>query len=1798
MTAPLAGGMDRGTRATRPTHASSDVTALAVLLVAGLALRLIIAYVLAPGGGFETDLRSFAGWALTLAERGPSGFYRPDEFADYTPGYLYVLALLGGIAKAVAPGDPGSFLAGTPGEWGGVLKLPAILADIALAYLLYRMVRHWMADDRRARAAALGAAAIYLFNPITWYDSAVWGQVDSVGSLVMLASLALLVRGHSEGATAMAVLAGLIKPQFGIVMVPIVGAVLLRRHLFKPGSGPRPEGRASWPREWVVEEQGPWRILSSIAVGLVVMFIVITPFGLGPIQLVQRVIATAAGYNWVSVNAFNPWALVGIGEPSLATSGYLAWSDDRLPLLFGIPAVVIGAILLAAGFLAGFLALLRDDSRRSIVVATIFLSLAFFVLPTRVHERYLFPAFAFLPLLAVVSSRWGIALVVLSVSAFINFHGVLTAGQYATPELRDLPLGSTFRTTPFIVLSVLGHLGVFLFAAYRLGLGRSLFRRRRIVPDAAEPDPWLVPDTTDEPEREVRGYDGSLRRRGFPSPARASLAAASVGGSAGALSGALPDDLPAWREEIGRGDRVSGPAAFATLDDDDGRAGARGFAGGGTGTTARWPDDEAATGPDEGTRLFEPAWATAGAGAAAIPVPARGRGFLRGFLGRFDTPSLRRDRSEQLRHERGGRFQRLDVFIVVLLMLAALGSRTWRLEEPYDMHFDEVYHARTATEFLQDWRYDIPHSIYEFTHPHLAKYLIAAGLVAFGNDRVTAESQLSTTVEDAAIETRWSTREQPELRNGDRLYVATGSDVRVYDLADRGLVATIASPAVAVAVGDDSHTLYLADAAGRVSRVSTLWLDLLREPPLPGEDPIDAEELTPQPMATLGGTPTRLVATPDERAVVGLLDGGRVVSLSTETGARNANITINGGAALTPFESGDTVYVTPTEVVNLDADLRRVAEILDKDAGTLRRQVDEASRRGQERVAIAAFMTKEQRDAIREATGGEELVGIDVEGGNAIAVGDARGVALLDPATLRQLARVDVGAPVTGLVHMTGVDKPHLYAAAGKQLVTIRVGDEGAPSRDQTVAMPATIRDVTWDPATNLIHALGATPDKATAAGAAPGSTIYVVEPHGNAVFADARLPFTEPAAWVVDEQRERPSDDRQEILALASDGRVATVDAGSHAFAWRFPGVIAFTLTAGLLYLLARLLFQRRSVAVILAVLVLVDGMFFAQSRIAMNDSYVTLFIVAAYTVFAAIYLRRWRGWSAALIALPLIGVLLGLALSAKWVGAYAIGGIVLLVLLRSAVGRVIALGAMIGMTGILGYIAWGPDVANVSRNIIFLLLMLGLMVLLSLAMALRPARLTLEEMRFMVVAPGVAGALLAVAALAFGARLPVEGPLTSRTLLLAAIALAALGVVAALVTWLLGRRGVGPLADSPDPDDPRALVEPADPAPASWLRPGWRLGIPWLWAMACLTLLPLAVYVAHYAPWVDLGNQWVAGFPAGREGKQTLFELQRSMYEYHNNLRATHAASSPWWAWAFDMKPVWFYQEGFANDTTGVIYDSGNLVLFWLSIPAVAWTAWQAWSRRSLALTLVVLALACQWLPWARIDRATFQYHVFTSLPFAFMCLAYFLAELWHGASQRTWTLARASAALALIGAPLLWAFRQPLCAIAGTEKVNASGASRVCDQAPWQIQLPAGIQLEGLEVLLVLGLVALLVLAAVMVLRARDPRRFVIGVLISAALWFVAWYPNLSGLPMPTRRANMYQGVLPTYDYDFQFGVNQDQPVALKLIDTWSIALLIVCLAVALAVIYAARSWRLEFALRREREARPTGPLAETL
>lgn len=1701
-----------------PPGALAASTTLVVLLLGALALRLTIAYILFPSSGFETDISSYVAWALTMAREGPGGFYANAGFVDYPPGYLLVLWPIGLVAQALGGTDPGAIA--TP-----LVKLPAMLADIGVGWLLYRLVLGWAWPSRRAEGMALAAAALYVLNPVTWYDSALWGQTDSVGALVLLMGVAALVRGNSEGAAFLGVVAALVKPQFGVVLIPLVAVVLLRRHLLRPGSGPRhvPWG-PTWLRGWLAREQGWPRLVTSGLAALVTFHVVALPFGLGIPEYLELMGRTAGGYEYLTVNAFNPWALVGLEGNTALAWAMPFWQPDTVPLFLGASAFLVGAVLLVGGFLYGLANMLVRDERRTIILAAIFLAMAFFVLPTRVHERYLMPVFALLPLLAVASRSWLVVLVGLSVATLINLHAVLTYDLWGSANVIGLPFAEESRTPLFVVAAVLLVTGAFLFTAWRLWRG------------AAREDDALA--------RASREVDGTVL---VPTP---------------------------------------------------------------TGV--------AATGPAAGQ-----AWTTTGAAGAAgssgWDEPVRPPSALDWIVDRITPRPLRADRSASLVLEPPGRLDRLDLVMVLLVLVSAMTLRGFRVEEPYDMYFDEVYHARTAMEFLQHWRYDDPHDIYEWTHPHLAKYAMALGIELLGDHRVTGRSELGVPVRSAALERRWSEDDRSGDREGDRLYVATGETVQVVDLETRAPITSIPFAATALALDEDEHLLYVAGPATGIATLDTTLLDELRR----GAS-LDPEALTLVTLADCCATaPLRMVLS--DGVVVVLEEDGTLGSFDRQTGERLGSVLAPGTADLAVLPATTLVVARPAEVTDPVA----VADALSEDIAVDPVDIEQRLRRDAVEVVVAGWVDDASLGSIQARIDAGTLPGVSITDASVpvLATSDRDGIAFRASTTLDGIDQLDIEGGASGMQWVPdGPDDPMLYVAAGRDLRRIEVRDEG-PDDVGGVDMPGAVSDVRYNDVADLIHVLGER----------DGSpTIYVVDPHGYSVFMDAPLPF-EPVSLVMDTQVDRPSVDRTQVVALAEDGAAATVDVGGNAFGYRMPGVLMGALTAAGIYLLARLLFRRRSVGLFAAVLALTEGMLFANPRIAMNDAYVTGFLVLAAALFAPVWLGAWRRWWQVALVVPLVGLLLGLALASKWVGAYAIGGLVLLVLLRSSLGRVIALLGMATLTATLGALAIRPAaVEEPHRNWPFLAIMVVLTLTLAAAMVRRPIRTTRGEVMTAVLWLVVGGVGLLAAGLVAGSSLPAEGMVTGPRLLLAggvAIVLASLVGIGAVVA---GRTGHGPLAPDAAEDPPDTRSAPA------WLSPGRFLGVPWLLALACLAAIPLVVYVVSYAPWVALGNQFWDGFPADHTG-QDLWALTLQMYGYHDDLRVPHAASSPWWAWPLDLKPVWFYQDSFAGRTLGEIYDSGNLVVFWMGLPALVFGALAAWRRRSLPLTLVMLMFLAMWLPWARIDRATFQYHYYTAVPFLVIALGYLLAELWHGPAKVAWLLARVGGALAILGPSIMWLVRPVLCAAANTAATDAG--RQVCGASVRDVTLSqrsivilavlvvAGIAViwafwrayrtlpddrpegslarvlrPGVLVPLIMGIALAAILGAVVltsdaqpltfelsadvlgalsllvllapawiVLRARDSRRFALGVVAAAILFLLVWYPNLTGLPLPNGLATSFQGLLPTWTYDFQFAVNTDPPVPGGLVDATSLVVAAVTGVGVVVVMVVARAWR---------------------
>ncbi len=289
--------------------AVTGIPAIVVLLALGLILRFIIAYVLLPGSGFPNDLGAFQAWGNDIARNGPIGFYSRPGFLDYPPVYLL---LLGAV----------SFLTG--GNIGEGVKVVPMFADLGLAAMVWLMARDLGVNNRRA----LIVAFIVLVNPITWFNSAIWGQADSVGSILLLLGLRELQRDHRESASALAVLAALTKMQLGILGF-VVGFVVLRRSIAPKTGEPEPE-----------------RILSSLGAGLAAAALVCLPFtGLDFVGAVGR-LASLSG-------------LVTLAVGLVAGAGVFFLARRYLPIVDSVRRTRVSA-LLGAGTVLAFAGMVFD----------------------------------------------------------------------------------------------------------------------------------------------------------------------------------------------------------------------------------------------------------------------------------------------------------------------------------------------------------------------------------------------------------------------------------------------------------------------------------------------------------------------------------------------------------------------------------------------------------------------------------------------------------------------------------------------------------------------------------------------------------------------------------------------------------------------------------------------------------------------------------------------------------------------------------------------------------------------------------------------------------------------------------------------------------------------------------------------------------------------------------------------------------------------------------------------------------------------------------------------------------------------------------------------------------------------------------------------------------------------------------------------------------------------------------------------------------------------------------------------
>jgi Gpi18-like mannosyltransferase len=345
---------------------------LIALLAAGLWIRVIAL----DARGHYGDALVNGRWADNMARFGPWDFYRHDG-AIY-PALLYAYwpigVLLDGAAQARA------------------IKGLSIPFDLAMGVVVYLVARRLVGPVR-----ALVAPALYLLNPAVLLAGPVWGQVDAAGTLAYLLALLALAGRRFALAGAGAVVALLIKPQFGLVLLVVAVVAIVR-----------------WRQTGSLAP-----VVRSLVGGAAAYALVAIPLRMDPISYLGRVIGAGSFKEMSSANAANIWGLF---------HGYKKPDGDL---------VYIGAVLLMVGLTAALLPLLRRQDRWTILAVGVFVVFAFYFLPTRVHERYLFPAMAVLASMA--AANW---------SVFAGYL-LLTAG-FAASMLYALVDTTPFTAWPWV----------------------------------------------------------------------------------------------------------------------------------------------------------------------------------------------------------------------------------------------------------------------------------------------------------------------------------------------------------------------------------------------------------------------------------------------------------------------------------------------------------------------------------------------------------------------------------------------------------------------------------------------------------------------------------------------------------------------------------------------------------------------------------------------------------------------------------------------------------------------------------------------------------------------------------------------------------------------------------------------------------------------------------------------------------------------------------------------------------------------------------------------------------------------------------------------------------------------------------------------------------------------------------------------------------------------------------------------------------------------------------------------------
>lgn len=315
------------------------------------------------GVGHTFDLTLFATYGKLVNEIGLFQIYVYPP-VDYPPLYLAVLGIIDTLAKLLGSSPP--TVLSTIEVF--LFKVPPVLGDMLIIALAYT----WLKSKQIPARMTWFILILLALYPGMILNSAWWGQFESLYTALLILSLIALEQDKPLASWAFWAFGLIIKFQ-SIVLLPLLVAHTLRQ----------------WGSNRLLQGVG---ISSVIFAGAIALFVV----GSGWSGAGRPYTSTTSSYPYITVNAYNFWYAITLGQGNMRPDGQA--------FLSVLTYKQVGLALLGAYTLWLCIIIWRQIDHPRLFVWAAALFLGFFMLPTEIHERYLYPA-AILIVLATAQQR-------------------------------------------------------------------------------------------------------------------------------------------------------------------------------------------------------------------------------------------------------------------------------------------------------------------------------------------------------------------------------------------------------------------------------------------------------------------------------------------------------------------------------------------------------------------------------------------------------------------------------------------------------------------------------------------------------------------------------------------------------------------------------------------------------------------------------------------------------------------------------------------------------------------------------------------------------------------------------------------------------------------------------------------------------------------------------------------------------------------------------------------------------------------------------------------------------------------------------------------------------------------------------------------------------------------------------------------------------------------------------------------------------------------------------------------------